>query len=104
MVGAIVGALFLGPLPELVEEFSDKINFTVPLVDQPLLKDSATSEGIMSNAVFSEILFSVLLVVFLMFQPRGLVGLWHRMVASLKRRGTPTDDAGPDIEPVATPH
>jgi len=104
VVGAIVGALFLGPLPELVEEFSDKINFTVPLVDQPLLKDSATSEGIMSNAVFSEILFSILLVVFLMFQPRGLVGLWHRMVASLKRRGTPTDDAGPDIEPVATPH
>ena len=89
ITGAIVGALFLGPLPELIEEYSDSINFTVPLFDQPLLKETATSAGLMTNAVFAEILFGVLLVVFLMFQPRGLMGLLHavrRRVGSLGAR------------------
>ena len=39
VTGAIVGALFLGPLPELIEQYSETINFTVPILDQPLLKD-----------------------------------------------------------------
>ena len=106
VIGAIVGALFLGPLPELVEEFSDKINFTVPIIDEPLLKESATSDGIMSNAVFAEILFSVLLVLFLMFQPRGLVGLWHRY-SQRWRRGRPSADpevpTQPDPDPLGAP-
>ena len=83
MSGAIVGALFLGPLPELIEEYSDTISITIPGVDQPLLKETATSPGLMTNAVFSEILFGVLLIVFLMFQPRGLVGMTGRLRVSL---------------------
>lgn len=83
--GAIVGALFLGPLPELIEEYSDTINFTVPLIDQPLLKETATSDGLMTNAVFAEILFGVLLIVFLMLQPRGIVGLFGRVRLMFKR-------------------
>jgi branched-chain amino acid transport system permease protein len=89
VTGAIVGALFLGPLPELIEQYSDTINFTVPFLDQPLLKDSATADGIMTTAVLSEILFGVLLVVFLMFQPRGLVGMFgnaRRWLAAKRHR------------------
>ncbi|MGI9602497.1 MAG: branched-chain amino acid ABC transporter permease [Acidimicrobiales bacterium] len=102
IIGALVGALFLGPLPELVEEFSEKINFTVPIIDEPLLKESATSDGIMSNAVFAEILFSLMLVLFLMFQPRGLVGMWHQLRSRFGRAtGTAVtaDDDTPDPEP-----
>ncbi len=95
VTGAIVGALFLGPLPELIEQYSETINFTVPIVDQPLLKASATSDGIMTTAVLSEILFGVLLVVFLMFQPRGLVGMFGnaRRWLAAKRRPGPTEPA-----------
>lgn len=93
VTGAIVGALFLGPLPELIEQYSETINFTVPILDQPLLKASATSDGIMTTAVLSEILFGVLLVVFLMFQPRGLVGMFGnaRRWFAAKRHGAPTE-------------
>ncbi len=98
VTGAIVGALFLGPLPELIEQYSETINFTVPILDQPLLKASATSDGVMTTAVLSEILFGVLLVIFLMFQPRGLVGMFgnaRRRLAGKRRNGPaePTDDA-----------
>ena len=97
VTGAIVGALFLGPLPELIEQYSDTINFTVPLFDQPLLKDSATSDGVMTTAVLSEILFGVLLVVFLMFQPRGLVGMFGnaRRWLAAKRHRTSHDTPAP---------
>ena len=95
VTGAIVGALFLGPLPELIEQYSETINFTVPILDQPLLKASATSDGVMTTAVLSEILFGVLLVVFLMFQPRGLVGMFGnaRRWLAAKRRPGPTEPA-----------
>ena len=97
VTGAIVGALFLGPLPELIEQYSDTINFMVPLFDQPLLKDSATSDGVMTTAVLSEILFGVLLVVFLMFQPRGLVGMFGnaRRWLAAKRHRSPHDPPAP---------
>lgn len=89
ITGSIVGALFLGPLPELLEEHSSTLNFDIPFAGQPLLKDSATSPGLLTNAVLAEILFGVLLVVFLMFQPRGLMGLFStgraRLARALKR-------------------
>jgi len=88
-IGSIVGALFLGPLPELIEEHSSTLNFDIPFAGQPLLKDSATSPGLLTNAVLAEILFGVLLVVFLMFQPRGLMGLFStgraRLAPALER-------------------
>ena len=86
VVGAIVGALFLGPLPELIEQYSDTISFTVPILDEPLLKETATSPGILTAAVLSEILFGVLLVLFLIFQPRGIVGLVAQLRMALRRR------------------
>ena len=86
VAGSIIGAVLIGPLPELMEEFSELINFTVPIVDQPLLKETATSEGLLTQAVMSEILFGVLLVVFLMFQPHGVMGWWFKLRAVLRRR------------------
>ncbi len=99
VTGAIVGALFLGPLPELIEQYSDTINFTVPFLDQPLLKDSATADGLMTTAVLSEILFGVVLVVFLMFQPRGLVG----MFSNARRRVAGRLDRNEHTEPADAP-
>lgn len=96
IVGSIVGALFLGPLPEFIEEFSEKINFTVPIIDEPLLKETATSDGLLTNAVLSEILFGGLLVVFLMFQPHGVVGLWQRLKARAGRLRAPSGSSSGD--------
>lgn len=89
--GVVVGALLLGPLPELLKEHADLFGFTVPGVGEPLLKATPTSPGLLTAAALSEILFGVLLVVFLMFQPRGVAG----MVADLRNRLAARKDRAP---------
>ena len=51
-------------------------------IDRPLVGESAADDGIFTASSFSEILFGVLLVVFLMFAPDGLAG----MIRKLRRR------------------
>jgi branched-chain amino acid transport system permease protein len=80
--GAVLGALLLGPLPELVNEFIGVFDFTIPIVDRPLVSETSADGGIFTAASFSEILFGVLLVVFLMFAPDGIAG----MIRKLRRR------------------
>ena len=80
--GAVIGALLLGPLPELVQEFVGVFDFTIPIIDRPLVGETPADDGIFSAASFSEILFGVLLVVFLMFAPDGIAG----MIRKLRRR------------------
>jgi branched-chain amino acid transport system permease protein len=80
--GAVLGALLLGPLPELVNEFVGVFDFTIPIIDRPLVSETGSGNGIFTAASFSEILFGVLLVVFLMFAPDGIAG----MIRKLRRR------------------
>ncbi len=84
--GAVIGALLLGPLPELVVEFLDVLDFNLPVVERPLVTQTAAGDGIFTAAVFSEILFGLLLISFLLFQPDGLAGLVRRIRAGLARR------------------
>lgn len=90
--GAVIGALLLGPLPELVQEFAGLFDFTIPIVDRPLVGDSPADNGIFSAASFSEILFGVLLVVFLIFAPEGIAG----MIRRLRRRLAGRSNVDPD--------
>ncbi|MDH3755671.1 MAG: branched-chain amino acid ABC transporter permease [Acidimicrobiia bacterium] len=91
--GAIVGALILGPLPELVQENIGVLDFTVPLLDKPFVGETAADGGVFTAAAFSEILFGVLLILFLMFQPTGIAGMSRKLRARLAARATRHDEA-----------
>ena len=84
--GAVLGALLLGPLPELVQEFIHWFDFTIPIVDRPFVTETAADDGIFTAAVFSEILFGLLLVSFVLFQPDGIAGLVRSLRARLASR------------------
>lgn len=73
--GAIVGALLLGPLPELVKEFVSVLDVTVPGLNRPLVSDTVAAEPLFSTSAFSEVVFGLLLVLALLFQPQGIAGL-----------------------------
>jgi branched-chain amino acid transport system permease protein len=87
--GAVIGAILLGPLPELVQEFVGVFDFTIPILDRPLVGETPADNGIFSAASFSEILFGVLLVVFLIFAPDGIAGMIRRGRTRLARRREP---------------
>lgn len=69
--GAILGALFITAVPRIIEEFSDKI---------PGVASSPGAKGI---TVFSlnQAIFGVLIIAFLVLEPRGLAASWLRIKA-----------------------
>lgn len=73
--GSILGALVVGALPRVIQNFSGDI---------PFLSTSPTDDGILSVASFNNMLFGALIVVFLLVEPRGLAALWMRAKAWFK--------------------
>jgi branched-chain amino acid transport system permease protein len=67
--GSIMGALFITLLPRITTE--------LPAV-LPFITDSATGGGITVVQV-EAILYGLLIIVFLLFEPRGLYGIWIRV-------------------------
>lgn len=67
--GAIVGALFLGALPRIIEEFSGSI---------PGVATTAGGEGFITVFALNQAIFGVLIIAFLVFEPRGLAAIWLR--------------------------
>lgn len=94
LYGVVVGALFVGPLQDLVTEYADLFSFNVPVFDEPLVQETATSPGLFSAPVFSQILFGVLLILFLIFQPRGVAGMIGDARAALRRARSRERGAG----------
>ena len=84
--GAIVGALLLGPLPELVKEFVSILDVTIPGLGRPLVSDAVAAEPLFSTSAFSELVFGLLLVLALLFQPQGIAGLVRSLRARLAGR------------------
>lgn len=70
--GSVLGALFVGALPALIDRYSDVI---------PGVSSGAGSEGFISVFALNQVLFGVLIVLFLVFEPRGLAGIWLRIKA-----------------------
>ncbi len=66
MSGSIIGATFVVLMPRLVENFAPSI---------PLIGDGA----LLSVQQLEGVLFGVLIVLFLILEPRGLFGLWLRI-------------------------
>jgi branched-chain amino acid transport system permease protein len=73
--GAIIGALFLGGLPSVIENYSASI---------PGLQTGPGTGGIMTVEAFNQLLFGALIVFFLVFEPRGLAAIWLRIKAYFK--------------------
>ena len=68
MFGSFLGALFMTILPEALRALVDMIGANFPL------------RAALIFAPLREIVFGLLLVFFLIFEPRGLVHIWHRVV------------------------
>ncbi|MCZ7525239.1 MAG: branched-chain amino acid ABC transporter permease [Acidimicrobiia bacterium] len=64
LYGAMLGALVIGALPEIVGRYSDSI---------PFLAEPTATTGV-TPAILSQILYGLLIVLFLMFEPGG----WRR--------------------------
>jgi branched-chain amino acid transport system permease protein len=67
--GSIMGALFITMLPRLTRE--------LPAV-LPFISGSSTTGGL-SVFTVETILYGLLIIVFLIFEPRGLFGIWVRI-------------------------
>jgi branched-chain amino acid transport system permease protein len=73
--GAVLGALFLGGLPALIDEYSSSI---------PGVATSAGDDGFISVFSLNQAIFGLLIVLFLVFEPRGLAAMWLRAKAYFK--------------------
>lgn len=72
--GSVLGAVFIAGIPPLIEDSADRI----PLVS------TITGEGGLSIESFNQLLFGVVIILFLMLEPHGLAGLWFRLKAYFK--------------------
>ncbi len=75
MYGPILGALLVGALPKLIDQYATSL---------PLIKDVVTTDPAksgLSKGALSTIIYALLIIVFLVFEPRGLAGIWRRVQA-----------------------
>lgn len=70
--GAIVGALFVGALPALIDRYSEAL---------PGVQTSVGGDGFISVTALNTVLFGILIVVFVVFEPRGLAAIGARIKA-----------------------
>ncbi|WP_199429067.1 branched-chain amino acid ABC transporter permease [Qaidamihabitans albus] len=73
--GSVLGAIFVGALPALIDRYSDAI---------PGVRTSVGGEGFVSVFALNQALFGLLIVLFLVLEPRGLAGIWLRIKAYFK--------------------
>lgn len=69
-LGAVLGALFVTSVPQIVQ-------FVSPLL--PFVTTDPTAQGSISVFSLNQILFGLLIVGFLMFEPAGLIGILTRI-------------------------
>lgn len=70
--GSIMGACFIVFLPKVVEWLAG-----IPLFD--LVISTEVGEGVFDIFQFERVLFGVLIILFLIFEPLGLYGIWIRV-------------------------
>ncbi len=73
--GSILGALFLGGLPAIIERYSESL---------PGVSTGAGDDGLISVFALNQAVFGLLIVLFLVFEPRGLAAIWLRVKAYFK--------------------
>ena len=73
--GSVLGALFITALPRLVERYSASL---------PGVATGVGDDGVISVFALNQALFGLLIVLFLIFEPRGLAAAWLRVKAYFK--------------------
>jgi len=73
--GPILGAIFVTGLPALIDRYSHAI---------PGVQTSVDGDGFISVFTLNEILFGLLIVLFVVFEPRGIASLWIRIKTYFK--------------------
>lgn len=68
--GSIMGALFVALLGRISAEIAHLL---------PFISESASGGGLLTVFQLESILYGVLIIVFLIFEPRGLFGIWVRI-------------------------
>jgi branched-chain amino acid transport system permease protein len=71
--GSVLGALFVWGGRSLIEQNSGRAIF------DPLISTTTGEKGIFSIGEFNAILFGLAIVLFLLFEPRGLAAFWARI-------------------------
>ena len=84
MWGSILGAAFVFGLPLIIDHFS--------------LLPVASGSGIISSGDLNALLYGLLIVVFLLFEPGGVIGLVRRGQALARRFNTHKDEGGEPAE------
>ena len=80
--GSILGAIFVGALPTLIREFVPD-NWNLPILGWPIVTSDAAATGF-SKGALATVIYALLIIVFLVFEPRGLAGIWRRIQAYFK--------------------
>jgi branched-chain amino acid transport system permease protein len=73
--GSILGAIFVGALPALIDRYSESI---------PGVSTRVGDDGFISVFALNQAIFGLLIVLFLVLEPRGLAGIWLRVKAYFK--------------------
>lgn len=73
--GAIVGAMFITSLDRLAAEIARVV---------PFISERSTGSGLLTVFQLEAILYGLLIIGFLIFEPRGLMGIWSRIRAYWK--------------------
>jgi branched-chain amino acid transport system permease protein len=78
MYGPVLGAILVGALPKLIDLYATSI----PLLNKIVTTDPNKS-GFTKGAL-STVIYALLIIVFLVLEPRGLAGIWRRVRAYFK--------------------
>jgi branched-chain amino acid transport system permease protein len=78
LYGSVLGAFVVGALPRLIENLSANTN--LPFVSG----DKGGDPGFLTVFSLNQMLFGILIVAFLLFEPRGLAAVWLRLKAYFK--------------------
>lgn len=81
--GPLLGAVFVVGLPALLTDVSGSL---------PFLATGSNTNGVISPTDAATIVYGVLLIVFLILEPRGVIGLGLRISGLAKRRSNPVGE------------
>jgi branched-chain amino acid transport system permease protein len=77
--GSILGAILIGALPKVIEEFVPD-DWDLPILGWPIVTSEAGATGFSKGALATAI-YALLIILFLVLEPRGLAGIWRRIQA-----------------------
>jgi branched-chain amino acid transport system permease protein len=78
LFGSVLGALVVGAMPRLIESMSSNVD--LPFVSG----DKGGAGGFLTVFSLNQMLFGILIVAFLLFEPRGLAAVWFRIKGYFK--------------------